>query len=215
MIKHIHVFTPPNIGWLEITLSKEAIKHVWKCIKKAKEDHRHSLVGNLSVELELVDENNWFFKNIIGECLKVYEQQFKFDFYDNIVSHPHALMMKTWWVNYQRKHEFNPIHKHNGLFSFNIWMQIPTHYKQQYELPWSKGTKSPRSSAFVFHYTNILGRPTDYAYHMSPAQEGKMVFFPSSLFHSVYPFYKSNKDRISVAGNITLASEKIVKKFSK
>ena len=81
MIKHIHVFTPPNIGWLEITLSKEAIKHVWKCIKKAKEDHRHSLVGNLSVELELFDENNWFFKNIIGECLKVYEQQFKFDFY--------------------------------------------------------------------------------------------------------------------------------------
>jgi len=31
-----------------------------------------------------------------------------------------------------------------------------------------------------------------------------MVFFPSQLQHVVYPFYSSNKERISISGNVML-----------
>ena len=29
------------------------------------------------------------------------------------------------WANFQRKHEFNPVHNHGGTLSFVIWVQIP------------------------------------------------------------------------------------------
>jgi hypothetical protein len=32
--------------------------------------------------------------------------------------------------------------------------------------------------------------------------EGKMLFFPATLSHSVNPFYTSDDYRISIAGNI-------------
>jgi hypothetical protein len=38
-----------------------------------------------------------------------------------------------------------------------------------------------------------------------------MLFFPSKLQHQVYPFYTSNKDRVSVSGNICLNVDKIIK----
>ena len=36
---------------------------------------------------------------------------------------------------------------------------------------------------------------------------GKMVIFPATLKHSVYPFYTSDDYRISVSGNFTLRSK--------
>ena len=34
--------------------------------------------------------------------------------------------------------------------------------------------------------------------------EGRIVLFPAQLQHVVYPFYNSNKIRMSIAGNILL-----------
>jgi hypothetical protein len=34
-------------------------------------------------------------------------------------------MMGDAWVNFQEKYEYNPIHLHDGVFSYVIWYQIP------------------------------------------------------------------------------------------
>ena len=39
-----------------------------------------------------------------------------------------------------------------------------------------------------------------------------MLFFPSKLNHVVYPFYTSNKNRISISGNVALDPQKIIDK---
>ena len=32
--------------------------------------------------------------------------------------------------------------------------------------------------------------------------EGKMIMFPASQYHAVYPFYTSDEERITVSGNL-------------
>ena len=40
------------------------------------------------------------------------------------------------------------------------------------------------------------------AYKLSKDYEGTMLFFPARLRHCVYPFYGTDKPRISIAGNL-------------
>ena len=42
------------------------------------------------------------------------------------------LMLFNTWVNFQKKHEFNPIHTHDGVFSFVIWHKVPFTQKDEY-----------------------------------------------------------------------------------
>ena len=39
---------------------------------------------------------------------------------------------------------------------------------------------------------------------MSKEMEGTILFFPSELKHTVYPFYNCEEDRISISGNIAI-----------
>ena len=59
-------------------------------------------------------------------------------------------------------------------------------------------------------YTDILGRLRNYWYKLNQSQNGTMLFFPAELQHQVYPFYTSNKNRVSVSGNISLNPLKVV-----
>ena len=107
------------------------------------------------------------------------------------------------WVNYQKKHEFNPIHSHLPAdFSFVIFMKIPTHWKEQHALPFSVNSTIPSASNFQF----IRGREDTTAHTLdiplSSEDEGRMLFFPSTLQHQVLPFYGTEEDRITVSGNI-------------
>ena len=107
-------------------------------------------------------------------------------------------MKLNWWVNYQYQTEFNPEHMHDGITSFVIWMKIPTHHKEQHNLPFH----SKAASDFQFTYSNILGHTVEYPIFMSPDREGMMMLFPSTLHHQVYPFYNTDEPRISIAGNL-------------
>ena len=39
--------------------------------------------------------------------------------------------------------------------------------------------------------------------------EGTILFFPSQLQHTVYPFYNCEEDRISISGNIGFNTNQI------
>jgi hypothetical protein len=107
------------------------------------------------------------------------------------------------WVNFQKKHEFNPNHNHMGIFSFACWMNIPYNIEDEMNLEQVKYSNAKATSCFAFSYTNILGEINNYPIAVDKNMEGSMIFFPAELNHTVYPFYTSDDYRISIAGNIS------------
>ena len=114
-----------------------------------------------------------------------------------------TLKFDDLWVNFQKKHEYNPMHSHSGIYSFVIWYQIP--YTFENELKYHHSVKNCNHGEFHFilppfnKTTNILTMPMP----IDKSKEGYIVIFPSNLSHLVYPFYSSDEYRITVAGNIS------------
>ena len=111
--------------------------------------------------------------------------------------------MNRFWVNFQNKHEFNPIHNHSGLVSFVIWMKIPYQWQDQHALPICANSNAPSAGDFQFTYSDMLGGHQDYRIKMGDFQEGWILVFPAQLRHQVYPFYECDEQRVSISGNIS------------
>ena len=209
-IADVTPIVPKNYGWLEYKLSDKEMDYVWRCIDKKKGDAKHRLAGNISGSRTLVDRLDWFYKNVIQNLTSLYAEAFGNLGTSVPVSQTHPYYMNTWWVNYQKKNEFNPVHNHTGVYSFVIWMKIPTDYEEQKKNSIALTSNSFTISNFELYYSNIFGEPTSHIYRMKPAVEGTMLFFPSKMRHSVYPFYNCDDERISVSGNVMLDSSKLM-----
>ena len=104
------------------------------------------------------------------------------------------------WINFQKKHEFNPLHDHTGIFSFIIFMQIPYKLKEEFKV--YPVTNGRYTSCLSFSHTNIYGDIVEKVCSVDESYLYKMLIFPAKLKHMVYPFYTSDKERITVSGNI-------------
>ena len=192
---------PPNLGWLEYRLTAEEYNYIWKCIENKKESHGHKLAGNIDSSYVLEDIDNWLFNKLLSPLEAEYDRSFSSLGKRVPINKYSPYYLERWWVNYQRQNEFNPLHDHTGIYSFVIWMKIPTSYEEQ-NLNNPSNTK--RISSVDFYFTDTLGHPMNYSYELSPEMEGIMLFFPSTLQHQVYPFYNCDDVRISVSGNLSL-----------
>jgi len=200
----------PNIGVVEAQLPDDVVKNIWKVIKKARkkpEDMKGELAGNISSSIKL-DGDSPLLKAFVGELLPKF-----IDSHINSYGAPWRATMKEgegWnleslWVNFQKKHEFNPPHDHSGVFSFVIWMQIPTSFAEQRKLPiCAESNADNHISNFAFSYTNTMGKVSTFAYNMEKQAEGYMVMFPSQMLHQVFPFYENDGERISISGNVDI-----------
>ena len=112
-------------------------------------------------------------------------------------------VMPSFWVNFQKQHEFNPLHNHAGVYSFVIFMKIPYDWREQHELPFVKVSNAPRAGNFEFVYTDVMGCLSSLCYHLDSSFEGTILFFPAEMRHLVYPFYNCEEERISISGNVT------------
>ena len=207
MIKSIKNIIPQECyGWLEIELSKSVMSGLWGYIETAKKNpikHNHLLAGNISKSLTLKDKDNWFFNTILSQSInKFYEYYPQYIKQMSILSEDAPFFLDGFWVNFQKENEFNPIHNHSGIWSFVIWVKIPTDWKEQLALPISANSSAPNASNFNFQYTTMLGDIGYYTYNLGKNQEGTMLFFPAKLMHTVYPFYNCDEERISISGNI-------------
>ena len=203
-MKGVNPCIPNNLGWLEVILDDEEMDFLWKMVKNPKKSNRDKLAGNISASYYIEDEDDWFSDNVLDKLCDVYAYKFKNLGARIPTSGVHSYQLRSLWVNYQKQTEFNPIHNHTGVYSFVVWMKIPTDYKEQSKLSFADGTNSEQISNFQIEYRNILGQPGGHVYEMSPEMEGRMLFFPSELQHHVFPFYNCKKDRISISGNIVL-----------
>jgi hypothetical protein len=197
-------FDLPNIPIYQTKLPQNIVDRLWGYVHKAKESFNSELAGNIDKSLLLVDEEDYFMNNVVGPVAQWYV-----DCIDSVPwiqnqnsNRSKSMVLNKFWVNFQNKHEFNPIHKHDGLFSFVVWMKIPTHHQEQYDLPISKNSNCPSASNFQFTYSDILGNHKSYSIQMGPHQEGWILVFPAQLLHQVYPFYNCDEQRISISGNI-------------
>ena len=197
----------PNIPILRSRLPQKAVDYLWKRIEEAQEEYKSvkaTLVGNITESLQLKDTDDYLFKNVLKDTAESYVATYptsssKNPFNDTRIS---DLYLKSLWVNFSKKHEFNPVHDHNGVLSFVIWLKVPTEWHTQHELEISQDTNLPCASSFQFFYQNIFGNTRGVVVEMDPMMEGCILLFPSLLQHQVYPFYDSDGYRISISGNL-------------
>ena len=118
----------------------------------------------------------------------------------NILSKNCRLEYGDTWYNIQRKGEFLPLHTHDGVLSYNIWVKIPYDIKEEI-----KNSVYSYAGTFAYTYPNILGIYKSFAINIDKSFEGVLFLFPSKLSHIVYPFFTSDDKRISLAGNISFS----------
>ena len=200
--------------WIDTRLNQEEMDFLWGCISEEnKQDYSRRLAGNISMSELIIDKDNWFFNSALK---RLTEKMFYRD-WDNYYKYHIEVeegtplpkfKLTTLWVNYQKQHEFNPLHFHTEcLYSFVIFVKIPTHWKEQHALPISANSNSPHASDFAFVWSdrdtvvcetlNIL---------LSPEDEGRILFFPAWVKHQVYPFYECEEERITISGNINFVN---------
>ena len=105
-------------------------------------------------------------------------------------------LMSALWVNFQKKHEFNPPHDHSDQLSFVIYLSIPESLKTEHKE--FKG-KSSGPGGISFLYGE--GDRQAITYQAAFPEERDMFIFPAWCKHYVAPF-TSNGTRISVSGNV-------------
>ena len=116
------------------------------------------------------------------------------------------------WVNYMKRHEFNPPHTHAADLSFVLFTKIPQELieenKNHESTDSGKGKltgKGPGAISFSTTYT--ADKYYIHSRSFFPAR-GNLFIFPASLIHWVYPFQKASGERVSMSGNLKVWSLK-------
>lgn len=202
----------PNIGILHCKVPNDILKIFYNRLSEIEtsnfeglEDNRKNLLGHMDKEYKMLDYVG-VLEPFLLQLADTYEQ--KYHYVESVanIEGKVKLSLTHLWVNYQKKHEFNPVHMHSGVFSFVIWMKIPYDLKEEENVfPVTSGGL-PRTSKFTFHYSNILGKMGHWVIPIDKTYEGVICMFPSELSHSVNPFYTSDEYRVSISGNLKMVS---------
>jgi hypothetical protein len=202
-------------------LPQQMIDYLWERIDIAKKNpicHKKKLAGNISRSYELEDPQDLVVQHLEKIIFNQVDNPKMFEFIKREIKTIYRRVnnkefrvepyLSGLWVNFQKKGEFQPVHAHHGAFSFVIWMDIPYHSKDEAKLPIAKTSdKNHRGGNFSFVSASGITRSvSEYTIELSPEMNGCCCFFPSDLSHQVYPFYTSDKDRISISGNIAYRS---------
>ena len=213
---NVHYFN--NVGYLTHKFSDNELKPIRDEIFEIKENfseyesqkHNQHLAGNIKREYSL-KKCTEVIKNLTYPIVWEFDRQFNYIKSIDLMVKDSPIELSKCWVNFQKKHEFNPFHTHSGLFSFVVWMKIPARYDKEKKLPFVDHANCAYPNTFQLFYTNSSGRICTHDYHLNPEDEGTMLFFTANRGHQVYPFYTSNKTRVSISGNIILDVNQVIK----
>ena len=157
-------------------------------------DYTTKLAGHIKKENEFNRKDQEWFLSETKHVFLNYLQILKKNSLSN--KNVTSLELKSLWINFMKKGEFNPIHSHSGDISFVIYISVPHEIVNECKNYTGTGV-GPGTISFLFGEES-----NSYTSHHSfLPREGMMFMFPASLRHFVPPF-KSNVTRISVSGNI-------------
>jgi len=203
-----------NLGVFSAKLSEEQMEPIKSEINDIQKNfdlydsrkHNSQLVGNIKREYKLFECNRYLehlFMPLVYEYDKKYGYVGQFD----LPTKNSHVGLSSSWVNFQQKHEFNPIHSHDGILTFVIWIKIP--YDMEDELKTSPGINSNYNAAgmFSFQYIDTTGTIRTHNIPVDKSMENCVILFPSKFNHCVYPFFSSDEYRISVSGNFKVKTD--------
>jgi len=126
----------------------------------------------------------------------------KLNYGTNKEQEDYELYVERFWINYQRPGEFIPLHRHSGVFSFVVWVNLPiTKTDNKNEKAERFNLSKGYQGQFEFVYTDMLGQIKQLRLADDSTWEGSICVFPAELYHQVYPHYE-DEFRITVSGNI-------------
>ena len=161
-------------------------------------DNRKKLAGMIDNEYYYEDYEEWFipkftpYANFYTECLKSTWMPIQ-----NPIKEYSVISL---WVNYQKANDYNPPHTHEGDISFVVYLQVPDEIKKENEK--MKGVhNNDGPGKIVFDYGMAMTFSIS-GFDKLP-EVGDIFIFPAWLIHYVHAF-KSDVERISVSGNVTI-----------
>jgi len=169
-------------------------------IKKVKAND--TLAGNMEEEYYLNEHTSILEKYIIDHAFSYSPLVTNINKTHKAFTENRPLTLSNLWVNHQKKHEFNPIHNHSGVLSFIVFIQIPYLIKDQDKISPGKYSNGNRAGRLAFLEITPTGRIEHKVLDVDKTWEQSVLIFPAELNHIVYPFYKVNKPRITISGNI-------------
>lgn len=175
-----------------------------KIIKNKSVKVNSALAGQIEEEYEINDAVPFFEKFLLEKIINNKKLMTDCNARYQILDKNLPIYLRRMWVNYQKKHEFNPVHKHDGIFTFILFIDIPYTIEEQHKISPGRNSNGDKAAHLEFININSMGListttlPIDKKYNQSG------FIFPSALHHQVYPFYGVNKPRITVSGNFYL-----------
>ena len=219
-------YTIKTPGYLRCTLPEEVVKEVKKTMKKIDndkiktEDNRKNLAGHLQKEttFPITKKLKYVVESLCYEYDSIFLNKIrnKYNHSTEFVKelseddYEFKYILRSAWINYSKKHDFNPIHMHTGHYSFVLWVKIPYKLEDEDKMyPCSNGNKSGR---FYFVHSEANMPITSVTSTLVDAVEWDLILFPASLNHTVYPFFSTDEERISISGNLYYEPVKVKKK---
>jgi hypothetical protein len=202
------VVTPYNPGIILENISDELLKQLKLAVKEKRNtsdtfrNHRKDTLQILSIkeidDTPYVKEFSIFLMDMFEKWCKIFGVQC--DNYD----------IGRVWTNYMKAGEFAPAHKHiPAVASFVVWIEVP--YKKENEKSFhyenDKLDDTNTNGAFEIIYSTYSGTIHTHRIDLDKKDEGTILMFPGNLMHCVYPFFSSDQERISIAGNIYSQNE--------
>lgn len=209
----IQQFDHNNTGVIMVKLPQNILDAVTQEINTVSENRstaskrNSTLIGQLEDEYDLESSKVPLFP-FLEQLAQQYERAFPGYIKQKTsvlnLEKDYHLSLDSLWVNFQKKGEYNPPHDHSGLYSFVIWIKVPYNIDDELNLPNARNSNRPANGMFNFFYTTAHGNITLVDIKADRSYEGTLVLFPSTMWHSVNPFYTSDEERISVSGNLYL-----------
>jgi hypothetical protein len=153
-------------------------------------DHGKKLVGNVHqeilLEVEFMKKIKWAeFLSRAVEMWVAKELGKKLSQF-NIISS---------WIVRQFKHEYNPVHWHNGHISGVGYLKVPKSLGPTVQK--NKNNNNNGELELIDGTKRLFSRPL---YRVTP-KVGDFYLFPNYMMHAVYPFTDTNEERRSVSFN--------------
>ena len=171
-----------------------------------RENYGCTLAGQIKEEVKIPKEI--LKKEGLDEVLHMYLQTYVSHCVNELYGFTEAThdvlcsMLSVWFNEMQPGGEYNPAHFHTNCFvSSTLYLKVPT-IKKKIKGKDNENCKIDRDGVIEFIDRSVapgfLHRGT---LDIHP-QEGEMYIWPSSLLHTVYPFF-GNEVRRSIAWNAT------------
>jgi hypothetical protein len=206
--QNFNTYSLPNLGILQDKVPIDLYNKLYAECLVARENNKNMISGLTSSGVPdhfFVEKTFPELQIYIGQLAQKYENTYNYLKNLDFLTKDHFLYIDKPWINFQKKHEFLPNHRHDGVLSYSMWIKIPYDEKEEKQYKTLK-YENKKFYSFEFSYTNILGQICMQSYDITKKSEGYILMFPSKLIHCVYPFYTSDDYRISISGNLSFDS---------